>query len=199
MSMALTINPAGSGTRTRWLADTGRFFVGVLLGALTSAAVVIGAVGLLSLLVPRAWLPVTVLPLAVLAVLRELGLPVPVPYRNRQVPEWWRAVLPTGLVSLAYGLVLGFGFATLFTSAAHTVMLLALPFVDSAWALLGTLAIYAAGKTIVLYLGQGTGSHDDVLDRLSVAESASTPRRWARRLTALGASALVLAALLQAG
>lgn len=197
--MALTINPAGSGTRTRWLADTGIFFVGALLGALGSAVVVSGAVGLLSLVVPRGWLPVTVLPLALLAVLRELGLRVPVPYRNRQVPEWWRSVLPTGLVSLAYGLVLGFGFATLFTSAAHTVMLLALPFVDSAWALLGILAIYAAGKTSVLFLGQGTESHDDVLDRLSVAESTSTPRRWARHLTALGASAVVLAALLQAG
>jgi hypothetical protein len=197
MSMALTINPAGSGTRSRWLADTGTFFVGVLLGALASAAVIITAVGLLSLFVPRAWLPVTVLPLAGLAVLRELGLPVP--YRNRQVPEWWRSVLPTRLMSLAYGLALGFGFATLFTSAAHTVMLLALPFVDSAWALLGILAIHAAGKTVVLYLGQGTGSHDDVLNRLTVAENASTPRRWARHLTALGASAIVLATLLLAG
>jgi hypothetical protein len=199
MSMALTINPAGSGTRSKWLADTGAFFVGALLGALASAAVIITAVGLLSLFVPRAWLPVTVLPLAGLAVLRELGLPVPLPYRNQQVPEWWRSVLPTRLVSLAYGLVLGFGFATLFTSAAHTVVLLALPFVDSAWALLAILAVYAAGKTIILYLGQGAGSHDDVLNRLTVAENASTPRRWARRLTALGASAVVLAALLQAG
>jgi len=42
------------------------------------------------------------------------------------------------------------------------------------------LAVYAAGKTIVLYLGQGTGSHDDVLNRLTVIENASTPRRWAR-------------------
>lgn len=197
--MALTINPAGSGTRGRWFADTGAFFVGVLLGALASAALIITIVGLLSLFVPRAWLPFMVLPVTGLAMLRELGLPVPVPYRNRQVPEWWRSVLPTRMVSLAYGLVLGFGFATLFTSAAHTVVWVVLPFVDSAWVLFGILTIYAAGKTVILYLGQGTDSHDDVLNRLTMAENASTPRRWARHLTALGAAAIVLATLLHAG
>src|SRR6266536_1753922 len=138
MSMALTINPAGSGTRTKWLADTGVFFVGVLVGALASAAVLVGAIGLLSLVVPSKWLPVAVLPPAGLAMLRELGLSVPVPYRSRQVPEWWRSVLSTRMVALAYGLVLGFGFATLFTTSAHFVVLLALPFVASPWIVLGT-------------------------------------------------------------
>jgi len=199
MSMALTINPAGSGTRTKWLADTGVFFVGVLVGALASAAVLVGAIGLLSLVVPSKWLPVAVLPPAGLAMLRELGLSVPVPYRSRQVPEWWRSVLSTRMVALAYGLVLGFGFATLFTTSAHLVVLLALPFVASPWIVVWTVAIFAAGKTIVLYLGQGTASHADVVARLSLIESASTPRRWARRITGLGASALVLIALLHAG
>jgi hypothetical protein len=199
MSMALTINPAGSGTRGRWLADAGSFFAGVLVGALTSAAVVMGVVGLLSLLVPGAWLPLLVLPLAVPVALRELGLQVPVPYRNQQVPEWWRSVLPTGAVALAYGLMLGVGFATLFVTSAHLVVLLALPFVGSAWALLGVVAAFAAGKTLVLYLAEGTSSHGDVIARLSVAESTSTTSRWARRVTGLGASALILATLLHVG
>ena len=169
------------------------------VGALTSAAAVIGVVGLLSLLVPGAWLPLVLLPLTVPVALRELGLQPPVPYRNQQVPEWWRSVLPTGVVALAYGLMLGLGCATLFVTSAHLVVLLALPFVGSAWALLGVVAAFATGKTLVLYLAGGTSSHGDVIARLSVSESMSTPSRWARRVTGLGASALILATLFHVG
>src|SRR2546430_12469606 len=48
--------------------------------------------------------------------------------------------------------VLGFGFATLFTSSAHAAMLLALPFVPSVWVLLTAVTLYSVGKAMVLAL-----------------------------------------------
>ena len=193
--MALTINPAGSGTRTRWVVDSGVFYLGALLGALGSLLVVAASFALLSLVVPSGWLIPTAVVLAVPPLLYQIGLPVPLPYRRRQVPEWWREALPLRVAAFAYGVMLGFGFATPFTSSAHSAMLLALPFLHGIWPVLGVVALFATGKTSVLALGQGTVSHDDVIDRLP-NELRSAGRRWSRRLAGAGATLLVLLALL---
>lgn len=194
--MALTINPAVSGDRNRWIVDSLTFFVGAALGALASVMVIVGSVGAISLIVQRKWLLWMTMPVGVVAILRELGFHVPVPYRSQQVPEWWRSAMPLRPVSLAYGAALGFGFATPFASSAHAVTLLAVPFLESVWAMLGVALLIATGKTLVLYLGHGTHTHEDVLARLTVAEATSA-RRWVRRATSAGASLMVLVALVE--
>jgi hypothetical protein len=193
--MALTINPAGSGTRIRWVVDSGVFYLGALVGALGSLLLVAASFALLSLVLPGGWLVPAAVVLAVPPLLYQMGLPVPLPYRRRQVPEWWRNVLPLRVAAFAYGVMLGFGFATPFTSSAHSAMLLALPFLHGIGPVLAVVALFAAGKTTVLVLGQGTVSHDDVIVRLP-DELGNARRRWSLRVAGAGATLLVLVALL---
>ena len=190
--MALTIHPAGSGTKRDWVADTATFFFGVLLGAVGSALLVMSLVGFVDILVHDRAVVVLIVTVGALAVLRETGIRVPVPYRTKQVPEWWRQALPMRLVALAYGLMLGFGFATPFTSSAHLATMMVLPFLDSPWLILAPLVLFASGKAAVLYVGQGASSYDEVRQRLAIGDHVSRRRKLARKAAAL---ATTLAAL----
>src|SRR5437773_6875336 len=129
--MAQTINPAVSGSRTKTLVHVWAYLTGTAVGFLVAVGMVLFAFGALSLVLPRTWLVGLAITLAVGPIVRDLAVPVPLPYRRRQVPERWREIMPLEMVSFLYGAVLGFGFATLFTSSAHAVLLLALPFLSS--------------------------------------------------------------------
>ena len=156
--MAATINPAVSGvTYRRWLAHVAAFAVAVFVSAAAVYvvvralfAIVAGTVG------PGAWLAAGGVVLAT-CVLRDIGVSVPVPYRNVQVPEWVRATLPPGATAFAYGAHLGLGFLTRFTYSTHAAFVLALPFVHGVGLVAAVLAVFALGKIVVLFVAVGRG------------------------------------------
>ena len=74
----------------------------------------------------RLWIGAGVVVVA-LAVARDLGVNAPVPYRNVQVPQVLRYLLPPGLLAFTYGTQLGVGFLTRFTYSTHTALMVALP------------------------------------------------------------------------
>ncbi len=60
---------------------------------------------------------------ALLYLLREVaGLPVPVPSRRGQVPEWWRTFFSLRVTALLYGVGLGAGFATFLYAGTFVVV-----------------------------------------------------------------------------
>jgi hypothetical protein len=197
MSMALTIVPTGSGTSSRWLSHLGAYWVGVVIGSLAAFGLVLTSVALLSFAVPtRFGLAVLLSGLVLLAVLRDLGLAVPLPYASRQVPESWRRVLPIGIAALFYGVALGFGFGTVFTSSTQTVMLVSLPFVGTGMVALLPIGLFAVGKTLVLLLASGTDTEEEVLTRLLERDSFTHGQIWMRRVTTSGLSVAIWSLLL---
>jgi hypothetical protein len=114
--MVETITPVVHGGRNR------RYWVTVTLHVLatTVTAGLFGAVlGGLGLLAHAPWGPVgrtLVIGFALLYAARELfGLPIPVPDRHRQVPEWWRTFYSPPVAATLYGIGLGIGYATFLT------------------------------------------------------------------------------------
>src|SRR5579884_801823 len=128
--MALTINPAVSGSRRHWFAHIVAFAIGAWLGGLLSLAVVIVIIDELRRVAGTSMVAVCVLGLISWTVAKDLGIPLWVPYRQRQVPEWLRDALPPGAIALLYGSMLGVGFLTLFTYSTQLAFLLALPFLS---------------------------------------------------------------------
>jgi hypothetical protein len=114
--MVETITPVVHGGRNR------RYWASVMLhvAATTLTALAFGAVlGGIGLLVRAPWGPVgrvVVIAVALLYAARELfGMPVPVPDRHRQVPEWWRTFYSPPVAATLYGIGLGIGFFTFLT------------------------------------------------------------------------------------
>ncbi len=111
--MAETISPAVHGGRSYsyWRAVAAH-----VLGAALAAAALGFMLGSVGAAFGAPWFgatPIVVALVAVLYFLREaMGLPVPVPYRRRQVPDWWRTFYSPTISSLLYGLSLGAGFFT---------------------------------------------------------------------------------------
>jgi hypothetical protein len=190
--MALTVNPAVSGTRRNWVFNVFGFFVGAFAGALVSLLSVLLVVVTLSSVLPRTVVVAVAVLTIAWAVFHDLGVPLPLPYRSRQVPEELRRALPTGVVATVFGFQLGIGFLTLFTYSTQLAMLLALPFLPSAGAMISAVAIFALGKAIVLGATIGTSSPDELVTRF----------RWGRhrmrtlRMTTAAASVLVAATLI---
>lgn len=114
--MVETITPVVHGGRNR------RYWISVLLHvvAATATATAFGALlGAVGLLVRAPWGPLgaaLVVAIALLYAARELlGLPIPVPDRHRQVPEWWRTFYSPPVAATLYGIGLGIGFLTFLT------------------------------------------------------------------------------------
>jgi hypothetical protein len=197
--MVATINPAVSGTRTKWIEHTAAFYLGAVGGFLGSVLVVATVAGILSLVLAPTYVFLTLLlPLSLSVMLRQAGVSVPVPYSGRQVPASWRSRLPMPLASLSYGAALGFGFATPFTSAAHLTALVALPLLRSVWIVLAAALLFAAGKTLIVVAGYGSVSHEQLIDKLDRVESSTRSRRVIRQATGIGAALLVLLAEIHA-
>lgn len=161
--MALTINPAVSGGRRRWLLQASVFGASVFVGA----AATVGAIALVMTGVGRIGPPrlETAIAAAVCAaaIAREAGVPVPLPYRHGQVPEWFRGALPPTAVSISFGVLLGTGFATYFTTSAQLVSFVAAPLLVSPAAVLLGVGMFAGGKCAVLTVGARATSNDSIV------------------------------------
>jgi hypothetical protein len=196
--MALTIVPAVSGTTKKWGIDVAAFWAGSFLGALVAAMAMIAIFGALAIAVSRPVLATAVAVIGGGAIMRDFGIPVPLPFANRQVPERWRRQLPITVASFAYGLVLGAVFPTLFTGSTQLTFLLVIPFLSSSTLIVGVVALFALGKTSVLLLGLGTQSEAEVLARIQNSEAPSSARRLARSVANAGVSSVVIVVLLYA-
>lgn len=163
--MALTINPVVSGSGRRYLLHSGAFLAGVFIGALFVLVAVIAAASLLLLALPTEAVVAIAAGLILWGIAHDVGFPVRLPYRRRQVPEWFRRALPPGTVAALFGFQLGVGVLTLFTYSSHIAMLALLPFLHSVQVLLVVVALFAIGKTIVLLVTIGANDIDEVTNR----------------------------------
>lgn len=164
--MAMTIHPAVSGTMRRWGLEAALFAAGAFVGALTSLVVLSIAVNALESLVPLTVLVGLVAAVIVWAVVHDLGVPVPLPYRRRQVPEPFRDWMPREATATIFGFTLGIGFLTLFTYSAQLAFFLLVPFANSTTVLIGGALAFALGKSIVLIQALQTKTVSDVVSRL---------------------------------
>jgi hypothetical protein len=113
MSMVATITPAvAGGSRTRYL-------VAVALHTLSAGAVAAALGALLGRaggMLGAPWGAAGASSVALVAVAYAgrdlLGLPLPLPQRRTQVPEWWRTFFSLRAVAVLYGVGLGPGFLT---------------------------------------------------------------------------------------
>src|SRR5881227_3762278 len=146
------LNPAVSGARyRRWLGHLILYVVAVAIGAAAAAFVlVILATGMERIGGKIAWV-VLAAPVIALAVARDLGARTPVPYRNVQVPQVLRYLLPPSALAVAYGAQLGTGFLTRYTYSTHTAAMLLLPLATHDPVVIAlTIAALAIGKGVVV-------------------------------------------------
>lgn len=192
--MVTTIDPVVHGGRNR------RYVLAVALhvfGATAAAGVFGAALGGVGALLGGPWRvagPAVVAAIAGLYALREgVGLPVPVPDRHRQVPEWWRTFYSPPVASLLYGLGLGIGFLTFLTFGTYVAV--ATGAVASASPATGALVCGAFGLARGLsILAAGWGGGTPALDRLERLGATRGPRLVnAAALAALAAVAIVAA------
>jgi hypothetical protein len=190
--MVQTINPAVSGGRAKWIVGIVAFFCGAAAGA----AVTLGAsafVGdLLVQLGAAQWLRWACVLILIAAMLRELGLAIPLPYKSRQVPEPWRWKLPFCASACGYGAVLGLGFATLFVSSSHLAMVLGVAGAGSFTLAASAAILFATGKTVVFLSVVGTHSLEDVLASIPFRFRNEHRRILARNTAGVLVSGLVL-------
>lgn len=111
--MVQTITPVvHGGRRSRWSMTLALH----TLGAVVSAGAFGVALGTVGAVLGAPWGTAGGLLVGALALLyaaRELfGLPIPIPDRRRQVPEWWRTTFSARTAAFLYGLGLGIGFFT---------------------------------------------------------------------------------------
>jgi hypothetical protein len=195
-----SLNPAVSraGYR-RWLGHLTVYVLAVALGAAaTTFVLVVLSTGVERIGGKIAWFSVAA-PVVALAVTRDLGARTPVPYRNVQVPQVLRYLLPPSLLALAYGAHLGTGFLTRYTYSTHTAAMLLLPLATNNPALIVmTIAALALGKGLVVIASAGTTSDEG-------AEGIDVRLRWRprglqiMRCVNAGAAALLVLSSLSSG
>jgi hypothetical protein len=193
--MVTTIDPVVHGGRNR------RYAVAIALhvAGATLAAGAFGAVlGTAGLLLGAPWQtagPAIVVVVATLYVLREgARVPVPIPDRKRQVPEWWRTFYSAPVAALLYGLGLGIGFLTFLTYG--TFVAVSATAVASGDPATGALVCapfgLARGLSVLLAARAGGASALDALERISATPGPRLAN--AAALAALaGAAAVALA------
>jgi hypothetical protein len=194
--MVETITPVVHGGRKR------NYWISVVLhalGASLSAALFGLVLGGIGALLRAPWGQAGAVLVAVVAIMyavREaFGLPIPLPDRHAQVPQWWRDFFSTPVSSFLYGAGLGIGFFTFLRFGTYVAVALAALLSGSP--LVGLLLCLPFGLTrglSVLLAARATRPGDagalvDVLDRWG-----ST--RWPRRVNALALGCIATAALL---
>jgi hypothetical protein len=167
--MGTTINPAVTRvSRRQWSLHVWIFAASVAAGALVSYVTLYFVIAVLRGVVGNAAAAGVVAGAIALVAGRDLGLPVPVPYRKAQVPDWIRRVAPPSLTALLYGVQLGTGFLTRFTSSAHFAFALALVFLGRGWQVFAAITAFALGKSIVIVVSAvrpGETDFDRVIDQ----------------------------------
>jgi methylamine utilization protein MauE len=197
--MVETIAPVVHGERrSRWWGAVVLHAVGTTLAAAAFGAA-LGAVGAL---LGAPWGAVGLGAIAVVAGLyaaRELlGLPIPLPDRRRQVPEWWRTFFPAPVSSLLYGLGLGIGFLTYLRHGTLVAVSVGAVAGGDPWlgAALVTPFGVARGLSVLVARGGNSGTRiAAVVDRLERLAQSRTPAIVnGMALVALGAAAAAAAA-----
>jgi Methylamine utilisation protein MauE len=198
--MVETITPVvHGGRRGRWGIAVGAHILGAVLGA----AALGGALGLAGRALGAPWgapgLSVVAAVAAVYAGRELLGIPVPLPDRKRQVPEWWRTFFGPISAPFLYGLGLGVGFLT-YLRHGTLVAVAALAVISGDPRLAALILVpfgLARGLTVLLAApgvsAEGVGSVMARLDALALSEVP----RWVNgiALVALGSVAAASAPL----
>ncbi|HEY7873875.1 MAG TPA: hypothetical protein VIG64_02015 [Actinomycetota bacterium] len=174
--MVTTIDPVVHGGRTRTYVAA---IVLHVLGATAAATAFGAALGGLGAVTGAPWgaagLRIVVV-VAALYLLREAaGVPVPLPDRKRQVPEWWRTFYSAPVTALLYGFGLGIGFMTFLTFGtfvAVAVVALASGDVAAGALVCGPFGL-ARGLSVLVAARAGGRS---ALDRLERASATPEPR-----------------------
>ena len=187
--MAETITPVvHGGKRKPYIAAA---FLHVL-GATAAAALLGLALGGLGALLQAPWEDATAVVVAAAAglyFLREaFRLPIPLPDRKRQVPEWWRTFFSPPVAALLYGAGLGVGFLTYLSFGTFAaVMAGALASGDP---LVGALvcAPFGLGRAVVVVAVASAGPPIERLDDLAGSDGL----RWANAVVLLGIAAAAL-------
>jgi MFS family permease len=192
--MVTTIDPVVHGGRNRGYALVVAVHV---LGATVAASAFGTLLGGLGALLGGPWRiagPIAITVVAALYAVREgVGLPVPIPDRHRQVPEWWRTFYSPPVASFLYGLGLGIGYLTFLTFG--TFVAVTAGAVASGSPALGALVCgpfgLARGLSILLASRRGGAA---TLDRLDAMSTTRGPRLVnAAALAAVAACGLIAA------
>jgi hypothetical protein len=168
--MVTTIDPVVHGGRTRSYAGAVALHV---LGATVAASAFGAALGAAGGLLGAPWGEaglVAVVVVAALYALRETArVPVPIPDRRRQVPEWWRTFYSPPVAALLYGFGLGIGFLTFLTFGTFVAVSVAA--FASGSAVVGALVTapfgLARGLSVIVAARSGGAGALDSLERLS--------------------------------
>jgi hypothetical protein len=193
MSMVETIAPVVHGGRRK------SYWGSVLLHSIAATAAAAGVGALLGAVGMGLRAPWGVASFAALAsvaalyALREsLRLPIPVPDRHRQVPEWWRTFYSPPVAATLYGLGLGIGFLTYLSFGTYVAVAAAALFFGDP--LLGAALCapfgLARGLSVVAW-SLGTSSPNDSLVRIENLSNTIAPRV----VNALALGAIAIAAL----
>lgn len=191
--MAMTMNPVVSRSAARLWFHAGCFAAGVFAGAMTSLLALSVLFAAAEALFGNGWVAVLSLPIA-WAALHDLGVPVPapLPYRQRQVPEWLRGVLSVSAVALVFGFMLGVGFLTLFTYSVHVAFVLTIPLLESTGQMLIALAVFSIAKTLVLVVPVGVRSFEEITPRFAISARSARTLRAVAALSSLAVGLSVL-------
>ncbi len=121
--MVETITPVVHGGRTVRFWLSAAFHV---VGATIAAALLGALLGVVGALLGAPWGTPGAIVVAVIAAAyfaREaIGVPIPIPQRKRQVPEWWRSFFTPPGAAFLYGLGLGVGFLTYLSFGTFVVV-----------------------------------------------------------------------------
>lgn len=186
--MAETVSPAVHGGRSRkyWGA-----VVAHVLGSSLAGAVLGLVLGLVGAALGGPWQssgPLVVALVAAAYFLRVApGVPIPLPHRRRQVPDWWRTFYSPAASAFMYGLGLGAGFGTFASFGTLTAVAVAAAATQSPlWAAV-LCGLFGAARGLVVLAGAGALDAEQgaaVVDKLQRAASGSL-------LPALNAAALL--------
>jgi hypothetical protein len=165
--MTGSINPAVSRVGYgRFAGHVAVFAVGAFLGsAVTFGAMALVGSAVVALAGRWVWVGI-VIALTVLVSMRDAYSRTPVPYRALQVPEWIKHSFRPAETAFLYGIQLGVGFLTRFTVGTHMTFMLALPFLGSASQIAIVLALFAAGKCIVIVAAVSGQDYEEMERRL---------------------------------
>lgn len=163
-----------------------RYFSSVALhalGATLTAAAVGGLLGAAGLVLGAPWGIAGAIAIAIVALvygLREaFRLPVPLPDRQAQVPEWWRTFYSPQVTAFLYGAGLGIGFLTYLSFGTYVAVSAAA--LASGSPLVGALLCapfgLARGLSVVIAARAGPESDGSiVVGRLDELGASSVPR-----------------------
>ncbi len=143
---------------------------GALLGALGGVAgAPWGVVG-----------PLILTAIAISYALREIGgVPLPLPGRRAQVPDWWRTFFSPGVAATLYGVGLGVGFLTFVTFGTLVAVAAAALVYGDPWVGATILGAFGASRALAVGVSATSATNEAtarLVDRLEDAAGARLPR-----------------------